>query len=140
MFRTLPNSLVLFPSDAVSSERAVEIAANYNGMVYIKGGRNSHPVIYENNEPFQYGKCKVIRHSNSDQVTVISAGPPLHELVKTHDILAKEGLNIRLIDIFSVKPIDRDGLVKNIRETNGLAFVAEDHYREGGIGGMIKFY
>jgi len=72
-------------------------------------------------------------------VTVISAGPPLHELVKAHDVLSKKGLNFRLIDIFSVKPVDHDTLTKAIRETNGLCFIAEDHYPEGGIGGIIFF-
>ena len=79
-----------------------------------------------------------MRQGPNDVITVISAGPPLHELVKAHEVLAKEGVNIRIIDMFSVKPVDHVTLAKNIMETNGLAFVVEDHYPEGGLGG--NFY
>jgi transketolase len=136
MFRTVPNSLVFYPSDAVSTEKAVEIAANFRGIVYIKGGRNNHPVIYDNNEEFSIKQSKVIRSSQNDVCTVVSAGATLFECLKLHDTLAKEGISIRVVDIFCVKPIDDKLLIKCAKETNGLVFVVEDHYPEGGIGGI----
>lgn len=139
MFRTVPNALVLYPSDAVSTERAVEIAANYKGLVYIKGGRANHPVLYDNEEPFDIKKAKVVKQSSSDKITVVSGGAPLFEVLKAHEKLASEGVNIRVIDIFCVKPIDQETLVKAAKETNGLVYVVEDHYPEGGIGGIIIF-
>ncbi len=138
MFRTIPNSLVLYPSDAVSTERAVEIAANYNGMVYIKGGRNNHPIIYENDEEFGIKTSKIIRKSDNDVLTIVSAGAPLFECLKVQENLAKEGINVRVVDVFCVKPIDEATFLKCAEETNGNFFVVEDHYPEGGVGGILS--
>jgi len=140
MFRTIPNALVFYPSDSVSTERAVELAVNYNGLVYIKGGRNNHPVLYDNNEQFSVGQGKVLRSSDKDVLTVVSAGATLFECLKLHELLASEGVNVRVVDIFSVKPIDEALLSKCATETNGLVFVVEDHYPEGGLGGKLLFY
>jgi transketolase len=135
MFRTIPNSLVFYPSDAVSTEKAVEIAANYQGMVYIKGGRSNHPILYDNKEVFEIGGSKIIRSSDKDVLTIVSAGATLFECIKAADELAKEGLNVRIVDLFSVKPVDSKTLNKCAEETQGRFFVVEDHYPEGGIGG-----
>jgi transketolase len=137
MFRTVPNALVLYPSDAVSTERAVELAVNYNGLVYIKGGRSNHPILYENDEVFESGKGKVLKSSDKDVVTVVSAGATLFECLKMADEFAKEGVNVRVVDIFSIKPIDEELLKKCSEETNGLFFVVEDHYPEGGVGEAV---
>jgi transketolase len=137
LFRSIPNSLVLYPSDAVSTEKAVEIAANYNGLVYIKGGRANHPLLYKNEEEFESGRAKILLSSDKDVLTVVSGGVPVFEAIKAHDELKKEGINIRIVDIFSVKPIDSHTLIKCIEETKGLMLVVEDHYYEGGIGGEI---
>jgi transketolase len=139
MFRTIPNALVLYPSDAVSAERAVEIAANFRGIVYIKGGRANHPILYDNDETFEAGKAKVLKQSQSDKITIVSGGATIFEVLKAHEKFAKEGVNVRVIDIFSVKPIDKDVLIKAAKETNGLVYVVEDHYPEGGIGGNKYF-
>ncbi len=140
MFRAIPDGLVFYPSDAVSTERAVELAVNYHGLVFIKGGRNNHPVLYENNETFEIGKAKIVRKSEKDVMTVVSAGATLFECLNAAEKLGKEGINIKVVDIFSVKPIDEDLLKKCAEETNGLFFVVEDHYPEGGIGGIIFIY
>lgn len=137
MFRTIPNALVLFPSDAVAAERAVELAANFKGIVYIKGGRANHPIIYENDDTFVAGQAKVVKQSENDKITVVSGGAPLFEVLKVYEKLKAEGVNIRVIDIFSVKPIDKETLTKAANATNGLVYVVEDHYPEGGIGGII---
>ena len=139
MFRLIPNSLVLYPSDAVSAVRAVELAVNFNGIVYIRGGRNTSPVIYENKEEFNIKQSKVLRSSDKDSITVVSGGAPLFECLKLYELLASEGFSIRVVDIFCVKPIDEELLKKCAKETNGLIFVVEDHYSEGGIGGNYIF-
>lgn len=137
MFRTIPNSLVLYPTDAVSAERAVELAVNYHGIVYIKGGRANHPILYSNEEIFEAGKAKVLKQSNSDKLTIVSGGATLFEALKVYEKLSKEGINVRLVDIFSVKPIDKETLIESAKATNGLVYVVEDHYPEGGIGEAV---
>lgn len=137
MFRTIPNALVLYPSDAVSAERSVEIAANYRGIVYIKGGRANHPIIYDNDEVFEAGKAKILKQTESDKITIVSGGATLFEALKVQEKFLKEGINIRVIDIFTVKPIDKDTLINSASATSGLVYVVEDHYPEGGIGGRI---
>ena len=134
MFRAIPDALVLYPSDALSMEKAIQIAANYSGIVFLKGGRNNHSILYDNEEVFEIGKGKVLKSSDKDVLTVVTAGPPLFEILKALEKLAGEGINIRVIDIFSVKPIDQNLLIKAAVET-GKVFVVEDHYPEGGIGG-----
>ncbi len=138
IFRTINNSLVLYPSDAVSAFKSVQLAANYEGLVYIKGGRANHPVLYDNNEEFEVGKAKVLCSSSNDLLTIISAGPPLFECLKVQEMLKAEGKNVRVVDLFSIKPIDKETLEKCAAET-GQFFVVEDHYPEGGIGGMLVF-
>jgi transketolase len=138
MFRAIPNSIVLYPSDAISTLKAVEIAANFDGIVYIKGGRAAHPYLYNNNEQFSIKQSKVLRVSDKDSLTIVSAGPTIYECLKLHDLLCAEGIKIRVIDIFSVKPVDEELLLKSAVETNGLLYVVEDHYPEGGIGGKFK--
>ena len=137
LFRSIPDALVLYPSDAVSSEKAVELAVNYEGIVYIKGGRANHPIIYKNDEEFSIKQAKVLRSSENDVITVVSGGVPIFECLKAQDTLLKEGVSVRVVDIFCVKPIDEELLKKCIDETNGLMLVVEDHYEEGGIGGKI---
>ena len=92
IFRTVPECVVFYPSDAVSAERAIELAANYNGMTYTRTTRAEIPVIYNPDEVFEIGKGKVIRHSIDDRVTVIGGGITLFEANKAADILAAEGM------------------------------------------------
>jgi transketolase len=140
LFRSIPDSLVLYPTDAVSAEKALEIAVNYKGVVYIKGGRSNHPILYKNEEEFSIKQAKILKYSDSDLITIVSGGVPVFECLKLHDLLQKEGINVRIVDIFSIKPIDEEFLKKSINETHGLMFVVEDHYAEGGIGGNIFIY
>lgn len=139
LFRSIPDSLVLYPTDAVSTEKAIEIAVNYKGIVYIKGGRANHPILYKNEENFNIKQAKVLKSSDKDLITIVSGGVPVYECLKLHELLQKQGINVKIVDIFSVKPIDEELLKRSIDETNGLMLVVEDHYAEGGIGGNI-FY
>ncbi|KAK0063114.1 transketolase [Biomphalaria pfeifferi] len=137
MFRTIPGSTVFYPTDAVSTERAVELAANTKGVCFIRTSRPNVPVIYKNDEPFAVGKAKVVRSSPSDQVTVIGSCVTLYEAIKAADTLAESGINIRIIDPFTIKPIDAETIIANVQETNGKIITVEDHYAEGGIGEAV---
>jgi transketolase len=143
MFRTIPNSLVFYPSDAVSTENAVKIAANYNGMVFIKGGRNNQPILYSNDEEFKIGGSKYVRKSENDVITIVSSGPTLFEALKAVDRFKAEGINIRVVDLFCIKPVDKALLCESANASRGLVYVVEDGYYEGGLGGnnlFCKFY
>lgn len=137
MFRTIPGSTVFYPSDAVSAERAVELAANTKGVCFIRTSRPNVPVIYKNDEPFAVGKAKVVRQSDSDKVTVIGSCVTLYEAMKAADILQATGINIRIIDPFTIKPIDAECIIKNALATGGKIITVEDHYPEGGIGEAV---
>ncbi|KAJ8301361.1 hypothetical protein KUTeg_020348 [Tegillarca granosa] len=137
MFRSIPGSTVFYPSDAVSCERAVELAANTSGVCFIRSSRPNIPVIYENSESFQIGKAKVVRKSDNDNVTVIGCGVTLVEAMKAADELAGNGINIRIIDPFTVKPIDAGTIITNAKATGGKILTVEDHYLWGGLGDAV---
>ncbi|XP_011150273.1 transketolase-like protein 2 isoform X2 [Harpegnathos saltator] len=137
MFRTIPGSTVFYPSDAVSTERAVELAANTKGICFIRTSRPNTAVLYNNDEPMAIGKAKIIRSSAKDQVLVIGAGVTLHEAIKAADELSKAGISIRVMDPFTIKPIDMEAIVKNAKETGGRIVTIEDHYAQGGLGEAV---
>ena len=119
MFRSLPGCTVFYPSDAVACERAVELAANQRGICFVRVSRPATAVIYENSERFDIGKAKVVRKSDSDKVLVVAAGVTLYEAVKAADTLAAKGVNIRLIDPFTIKPIDIAAIRENAAACGG---------------------
>jgi transketolase len=137
MFRAMSGCCVLYPCDATSTERAVELAANRNGMVFIRTARPKTPVIYDATEQFDFGKAKILRQSDGDKVTVVAAGVTVPEALKAHELLKADGVNIRVIDIFSVKPIDTELLVQSARVTNNTILTLEDHHIEGGVGEAV---
>ncbi|XP_061668479.1 transketolase-like protein 2 [Syngnathoides biaculeatus] len=137
MFRAIPTCTVFYPSDAVSTERAVELAANTKGICFIRTSRPDTPVIYAPEEPFEIGVAKVVRQSNSDLVTVIGAGVTLHEALAAADVLEREGKNIRVIDPFTIKPLDADTILASAKATGGHIITVEDHYKEGGLGEAV---
>jgi transketolase len=136
MFRAVLNSVVLYPAEAVSTERLVEMALKHSGIVYLRTTRMGTPIIYGPEEEFPLGGCKVLRQSDSDLVTVIGAGVTLFEALAAYDELQQEGITIRVIDLYSVKPVDAATLLTAARVTQGLITV-EDHYPEGGIGEAV---
>jgi len=136
MFRALAHSTVLYPCDAVSTERLTEQAARSEGIVYLRTTRGKTPVIYGNDETFPVGGSKVLRASGADQCTVVAAGVTVHEALAAHDILKLQGISLRVIDAYSVKPLDVVTLVKAAGETRGLV-VVEDHWADGGLGDAV---
>lgn len=137
MFRSVAGSTVFYPSDAVSTERAVELAANTKGICYIRTSRPNTPVIYENNEVFEIGKAKVVLKSDSDFATIVTGGVTLHEAFKAANQLKQSGKSIRIIDLFTVKPVDWQTILENVKQTGNRIVTVEDHYAEGGIGETV---
>lgn len=138
MMRALPGSVILYPSDAYSAYKAVELAANHPGLCYIRTSRPSAPLLYSPNETFKFGQCKVIRSSPADTITIVAGGVTLTEALKAHSQLASLGISVRVIDLFSVKPIDSVGLIENAKQTNNRILTVEDHHIEGGIRDAVS--
>ena len=137
MMRAQPNMAVLYPCDAVSTDRLIEAAAYHRGPVYMRTSRPKTPVIYGADETFEIGGLKILRQGSSDVVTVIGAGITVFEALKAHDELQKRDVAIRVIDLYGVQPIDADALVRCARETGGRLITVEDHYQAGGIGDAV---
>jgi len=137
MFRSIPNALVFYPSDAVSTEKLVALAADHEGMVYIRTSRPKNPVFYPNEEPFEIGGSKILQSSANDRLTIVAAGVTVAEALKACDLLGQEGIAIRVLDAYSVKPVDEKGLLKAAAQTNNTLVVVEEHYPEGGLGDAV---
>ena len=136
MMRALLGTTVLYPSDAVSGERLVETAARTPGIVYIRTSRPKTKVLYDNGEAFPVGGSKTLRSSPKDRVTIVAAGVTVAEALKAHEALGKDGIAARVIDLYSVKPVDEATLRKAAEETRGIVTV-EDHSAAGGIGDAV---
>jgi transketolase len=132
-----PNFAVLYPCDGVSTEKLVALMASHAGPAYMRTSRPKTPVIYSGDETFTIGGLKVLRESGGDVATVIGAGVTVFEALKAHDELKTNGMPIRVIDLYSVSPVDRDGLVAAARATGGHLITVEDHYPAGGIGDAV---
>jgi len=137
MCRAEPNIAVLYPCDGVSAEKLVGLMAYHPGPTYMRTSRPKTPVIYGNDEKFTIGGLKVLRESASDVATVVGAGVTVFEALKAHDVLKASGTNIRVIDLYSVQPVDRAGLIAAGKATGGLIITVEDHYPAGGIGDAV---
>lgn len=138
MMAAQPGVVVLYPSDAVCAYKLVESAAVHRGMVYIRAGRPKSPVIYGNDETFKIGGCKVLRQSASDQLTIVAAGVTLFEALKAHDQLKTAGIPVRVIDLYSVAPLDRLTLLESARGSKNRILTVEDHYGHGGLGDAVS--
>ena len=136
MMRAINGSTVLYPSDANQAAQLVAAMADTQGISYIRTTREATPVLYSADESFPIGGSRVLRSSDDDKLTIAAAGITLHESLKAVDALAADGINIRLIDLYSVKPIDADTLETAARET-GTIVTVEDHWAEGGIGDAV---
>jgi transketolase len=136
MMRPIFGASVLYPCDAVSTERLVAQAAAAHGIVYLRTSRPKAKILYPMTEMFPIGGSKTLRKSARDAATVVAAGVTVHEALKAADILAKEGTEIRVIDLYSVKPLDVATLRAAARET-GHVITVEDHAAEGGIGEAV---
>jgi transketolase len=136
MMRAQPNMTVLYPCDATSTERLLELMAYSRGPAYMRTSRPKTPVIYAADEQFAIGGLKILRESPADVATVIGAGVTVFEALKAYEQLQKTGVSIRIIDLYSLQPIDADSLLRCARETKRIITV-EDHYAGGGLGDAV---
>jgi transketolase len=132
-----PDNTVLYPSDATSTWRAVELVMDCRGPVYLRLGRPASPVLYGPEERFEIGKCKILRSSERDRALIVTGGVTLFEALAACEELQKEDIPVRLIDLFSIQPIDREALIEASRETGGNVVTVEDHYAHGGLGDAV---
>ena len=137
MMRAVFGSTVLYPSDANQAAQLVALMADQPGIVYMRTTREKTPVLYDPSEKFSIGGSRVVRQSDADQVTVVGAGITLHEALKAYDQLKAEGVSIRVIDLYSVKPVDAATLRAAAHATGGRMVVVEDHWAEGGLGDAV---
>ena len=134
--RAIHGSTVLYPSDATSTAKLVAAMAETPGISYLRTTRGAYPVLYPHDESFPVGGSKTLAASDGDQVTLVGAGVTVHEALAAAAALAEEGITARVIDLYSVKPVDAAALVRAAEET-GRIVVAEDHYPEGGITSAV---
>jgi transketolase len=137
MIRALHTSTVLYPSDAASAAKLVEVMADTDGIVYMRTTRGAYPVLYGPDEEFPVGGSKTLASSPDDQVTLIGAGVTLHNCLAAADELAADGISARVLDLYSVKPIDTAALLEASAATGGRLVVAEDHSPAGGLGSAV---
>jgi len=135
MFRPIPNCIIFYPCDPYQTEELVKIMAVYKGFSYLRTTRPKTPIIYKTTERFKIGGSKVLKWSKKDEATVVGAGVTVHEALKAYEELKKEGIMIRVVDAYSVKPIDSATMKKAAKETRKM-IVVEDHY-EGGLGDAV---
>src|SRR5438094_2213100 len=138
LFRALPEAVVLYPSDGASAEACVQLAALQRGIVYIRTTRMKTPAVYGEQEAFTVGGLKVVRSHDGDVVTVVAAGVTLHEALAAHDELAASGVHVRVVDLYSVKPVDAAGLLPAARRTRHRLLVVADPYAEGGLADALR--
>ena len=137
MFRSLPNSTIFYPSDAVSTKELTKLASKNKGITYIRTTRPKTQVIYANNEKFPIGDFKILKESKKDKGVIIGAGITLHESLEAHKNLMKKNFNVAVVDLYCIKPFNSKKLIDFIKKHGNKIVISEDHYQEGGIGEML---
>jgi transketolase len=135
--RAVHGSTVLHPCDANQTVRLVAAMADTEGISYLRTLRPATPVLYSPDEEFEIGGSRVLRSSDSDEVALIGAGITVHEALKAADALAEEGISARVIDLYSIKPVDSETLAAAAEATGGRLVTIEDHWPEGGLGDAV---
>lgn len=138
IFRDLPNSMVFYPSDAVSAYKLTLLSSKLKGIKYIRTSRPKTPLLYKNSETFKVGDFKILRSSGKDKVVIIGAGITTHEALKAHETLKKKNISTSVIDLYCIKPLKIKKLKNFISKHGNKVVVVEDHYAEGGIGEMLS--
>jgi transketolase len=138
LFRAVPGAVVLYPADGVATHACVMLAAGHHGPAYLRTTRMATPRLYDDDAAFRVGGLSVLRQSEHDRLTIVAAGITLHEALAAHAELAANGIQVRVIDLYSVKPVDADGLLAAARATGGMILTVEDHYLEGGLGDAVQ--
>jgi transketolase len=137
MMRAVYGSTVLYPSDANQAAQLVAQMADHNGIVYMRTTREKTPVIYSADETFTIGGSKVVRQSAKDEATIVAAGITLHEALKAYEQLKSQGITVRVIDLYTVKPVDEETLIAAADNAGNKIITVEDHWPEGGLGEAV---
>src|SRR6185437_7981040 len=135
--RAIHGSTVLYPADATAAAALTAHMAGTSGIVYLRTTRGAWPVLYPAGETFPIGGSKVLRARRGDQVTLIGAGVTVHQCLRAAGDLAADGIAARIIDLYSVKPVDQATLADAAAATGGRLVIAEDHYPQGGLGAAV---
>lgn len=139
LFGTIPGSIIFHPADAVSMTRIMPLLTKHVGISYLRTLRSKTPVIYEANEEFKIGGSKMLQGSNSDLLTVVAAGITVYEALKAYRQLSELGIIIRVLDCYSIKPIDQEALIRSLSETKQKTIITvEDHFIHGGLGDFVQ--
>src|SRR5207244_231398 len=134
----MPKSVVLYPSDGVSAFKLIKQMADYtDGISYLRTTRSDTPVLYDDSEEFPIGGCKVLRETAQDILCIIAAGITLFEALKAHDLLQQQGISCAVIDLYSIKPLDVQTIVRVAGASQNKLITVEDHYHQGGIGEAV---
>lgn len=140
MIRTIPDSIIFYPCDAVSTYKLVELMANHHTSIsYLRTTRAETPVLYAPDTHFVLGGCTVLRHSAEDVAVIVAAGITVFEALKAYEQLSKEGTFVTVIDLYSIKPLDASTVLKYARLARNTVITAEDHYLEGGLGEAVVY-
>lgn len=138
MISTIPNSVIFYPSDGISTYKLVQQSANYHdGISYIRTTRADTPILYAPEEEFPIGGCKILRKSEQDSACIIAAGITVHEALKAHELLKKEGIFVAVIDLYSIKPLDTVTLLATAKTSGNHIITVEDHSIYGGMGSIV---
>jgi transketolase len=135
-FRAVHSSIVLYPSDPNQAASLVRLMADHPGIAYMRTHRGATPTIYTPDDRFEIGGSRVLRSSDEDQITLVAAGVTLHEALKAADRLGEQDIAARVIDLYSVKPVDEETLRHAAADT-GVIITVEDHWPEGGLGDAV---
>jgi transketolase len=139
LFRSLPNSVVLCPSDAIATEKLTDIAnSNNEGITYIRTTRPKTPIIHNEKDNFKLGAFGIVQQSKKDKLVLAGSGVTLSEALKAATLLEKKGIKTAVVDIYCVKPFNKEAFRKFVKEHGKRFVIAEDHYAEGGIGEMLS--
>lgn len=133
--RIMPNLTVIAPADAGQIEKVMEAAVNYPHPIYVRCARGEEPLVYKNND-YKYEIGKAIVANEGSDITLIGCGNGVYQCVRAAELLEKEGISARVLDMHTISPIDKDAVLKALKETKAIITV-EDHYREGGLGGAV---
>lgn len=138
LFRGLPESIVLYPSDAVSTQKLVQLVNKTKGLKYIRTTRGKTPVIYDEKESFSLGDFKVVKSAKKSRCVLVGSGITLHESLKAHDMLLERGIATSVVDLYCIQPFNAAKFIAFVKENGSKVVVTEDHYKAGGIGEMLS--
>ncbi len=139
LFGSIPNSVIFQPSDAVSASRLLVLQSTLKGISYMRTLRSKTKVLYKESEMFKIGGSKVLRSSSNDVLTLAATGITVHEALKAFELLKVQGIMVRVIDCYSVKPVDKNTLFESVNQTQEKIIITiEDHFEHGGFGDFVN--